>query len=222
VTARVLTAARVRTFGRVLAMIAVVVLVLGVRVVTASRGELEDARRHAEGGRPDLAIVHYRRAASWYAPGNPYSSNALDELAELAAEYRRNEDFAHALAAWRAVRGAILSTRSFYTPNGDLLDRANGEIADITASLDPPPVDRGKPRERVRAEHLALLEESHRPHVGWSFVLLAGFVMWVGGVFAITRFAIDEEDRWQPRPLRLWGLVVVVGLGLFALGMALA
>jgi hypothetical protein len=203
-------------------MVAVVLLVLVVRVVTAARSELEEARRDLEAGRPDLAVLHYRRAASWYAPGNPYSSQALGELADLAASYRRNEDFAHSLAAWRAVRGAILSTRSFYTPNGAMLDRANGEIADITASLDPPPVDRGKPRERVRAEHLALLEESHRPAVGWSLLLLAGFFTWVGGVFAITRYGIDEEDRWQPRALRIWGLVVVIGLGIFAVGMALA
>jgi len=53
-------------------------------------------------------------------------------------------------------------------------------------------------------------------------VLLLGWLAWTGGAFAFAQRALDEEDRVQSKPARLWGTVIVVGFGLFVIGMALA
>lgn len=212
----------IRIAVKIGAIAAVVVLVLLVRVVTSSQAELTQAGRMRAAGEVEAAVVHYRRAARWYAPGNPYSADALAGLGEIGREAEQAGDTELALSAWRAVRAAILSTRSFYTPHADRLEAANARIAALMASLPPPPIDAGKSTEELRREHLDLLTRSTRPHVGWTLVLLLGFVAWVGGTFAFVTRAVDDEDRLVAGKARRWGTVIIIGFGLFVLGLALA
>ena len=211
-----------RTTARVVGFVGVVLLVLSARVLVGASGELKEGELLESRGEIDIAAVHYRRAAAWYLPINPYADEALRRLVDLAETAEQQDDLDRVLLAWRSVRAAILSTRSFYTPNAGLLDIANERIADAMASLDPPPIDRGKGREQVRSEHLALLRDVERPAVGWTIVLLLGFIGWTTGAWMFLLRAIDEEDRLIGRPARVWGTVVIVGLGLFALGLSLA
>ena len=83
-------------------------------------------------------------------------------------------------------------------------------------------MDAGKSREQLRAEHLALLRADPGPSVFWSIVLLLGFGVWVGGAFAFTLRAIDDEDRFVKREALRWGAMIVLGFGLFVLGLSLA
>lgn len=208
--------------GKVAAIAGVVLAVLAVRVVTSSHAELEEGDRMRAAGDLPAAVAHYRRAARWYAPGNPYSSDALARLGEIGRAAEEAEDAELALSAWRAVRAAVLSTRSFYTPHEDRLEAANARIADLMASLPPPPVDAGKSRDQLRREHLALLTSTTAPSVPWTVVLLIGFAGWVAGAFAFVTRAVDDEDRLIAGQALRWGTVVIVGLGLFVLGLTLA
>lgn len=214
-----------RRFGLATQVAVAVVFVLGVfaaRVVTAGKAELHTAMQLERTGDLDFAIVHYRRAARWYLPFSPVVSQALDHLANLGEGATRAKDPERALSAWRAVRAAILSTRSFYTPNAERLRTANGKIADILSTHDVPPMDKGKTPATLRAEHLALLTAERRPHVLWALLALLGFATWVFGAFAFFRRALDEDDRLIPAAAWRFATVIVVGLGLFVLGLALA
>lgn len=211
-----------RRGAKILGVAGVILAVLAVRVVTASQGELERADRLREQGDLDAAIVHYRRAARWYAPASPYPPEALTALSEIAAEAEREGDRRLALTAWRAVRAAIMSTRSFYVPYEGRLEEANRHIAELMASLDPPPIDAGKSRAELRDEHLALLRSVERPDPAWTLVLLFGFALWVGAAFGFATRAVDEEDRVVRSAALRWGLAVAVGFALFVLGLALA
>lgn len=218
-----MTGARLlRIAGKALTAFGVVLLVLAVRVVTSSQSELSRADELARRGETEQAIVHYRRAASWYVPGNPYVVDALDRLREIGTEAEDQGDVERALIAFRSIRGAISTTRSTYTPHPARLARANARIAALMAAEEPPPIDAGKSQAELEAEHLALLAEIERPDVLWSIVLLIGFAAWVGGGFAFATRAIDQEDRIVPRSARIWGTTIIVGFGLFVLGMALA
>jgi hypothetical protein len=53
-------------------------------------------------------------------------------------------------------------------------------------------------------------------------VLLLGFLAWVGGAFAFTLRAVDEDDHFVVGEALRWGAVIAVGFGLFVLGMVLA
>src|SRR6185369_16267858 len=107
------------------------------------------------------------------------------------AERRERPELA--LEAYRAIRAAILSTRSWYIPEQARLRAADERIASLMAALPAPPMDAGKSRERLRLEHLALLRADPDPSVAWTLVLLLGFAGWVAGAFAFTLRAIDAE-----------------------------
>lgn len=196
---------------RLLAAFGVLLAVLGVRVVTGSRAELERGQALEAAGDLDAAILAYRRAARLEAPGNPYSREALGRLANLGARAEREGDTVRALAAYRSIRGAILSTESFHLPHRATLAEADRRIAALMHS---------EPDARRTA--LEALEAPSRPHVGYTLLLLTGWLAWTVGAFAFAQRALDEEGRIAPGAARLFGTVVVVGFGLFVIGMALA
>lgn len=212
----------VRIALRGVALVACVFTVVSVRVVLSAREELAEAETLLAQNDRAAAIVHFRRAARWYAPLSPYHVRALGRLGELARSAERSGDRDGALAAYRAVRGSILATRSLYVPQRPLLEAANQRIASLMADEPAPGVDAAKSHEQVRREHLALLTPIPGPDVFWSCVLLLGFGCWVAAAFALSFRAIDGDDRWVPRELLRYGSFVVVGFALFVLGLVLA
>jgi hypothetical protein len=214
--------AHARTAVRVLIVAGLVLGSFTLRVVTSSASELHAGDEYREHGQLDAAVVHYRRAARWYAPGSPFHVEALGKLGRIGADAEQRGDVELALAAYRAVRAAIMSTRSFYVPEPERLRAADERIASLMAGLPPPAMDAGKSREQLRKEHLALLQADPGPSVLWSLVLLAGFAVWISAAFAFTLRAVDEHDRFVRREVRRWGTLIVVGFGLFVLGMSLA
>ncbi|MBX3269438.1 MAG: hypothetical protein KF729_04215 [Sandaracinaceae bacterium] len=210
--------ARVLRLGaRALAVLGVLVTILAVRAVGSARAELGRGDALREAGDLDAAILAYRRAARWYAPGNPYVPEALDRLAAIAEAAEAGGDRARALAAWRSVHGAIQSSRSFYVPHRDRLTAARDEIARLVA--EGAPAGRAESARRRTRERL---DAPERPRVAYALLALAGWIAWTAGAFVFAQTAIDEEDRLLGRPARLWGTVVVAGFGTFVLGLALA
>jgi hypothetical protein len=218
----VLGPARVRSLLRGVLVAAVLLGSFCVRVVTSARSELHTADQYRARGELEAAVVHYRRAARWYAPGSPFHVEALGKLGAIGAQAEATGDGELALSAYRAIRSAIMATRSFYVPERPRLQAADERIASLMAAQPPPPMDAGKSREQLRREHLALLEADPGPKLLWTLVLLLGFGVWVASAFAFTLRAIDEQDRFVPREALRWGTLIAVGFGLFVLGMSLA
>jgi hypothetical protein len=184
---------------KILQAIALVVIALAlitVRVVWSSRAEF----RAAGESTGEMKIVHYGRAARLYAPGNPYSRRALEALAQDGS-----------LQAWEEVRGAILASRSFYTPHRELLVEANEAIAKLMAEKDP---------KHGLKWHEGKLAEDNAPSVGWSIVALIGLFGWIGAAVLFILRAIDENDRLRPKIALGMALLLLVGLILFFLGLA--
>jgi hypothetical protein len=211
-----------RRWLRVAAVLGVLLFAISVRVVTSSAAELRAGDAYRARGELESAVVRYRRAARWYAPGSPFHVEALAKLGAIGAQAERSRNVELALSAYRAIRAAIMSARSFYVPEQARLRAADERIASLMAALPPPPMDAGKSREQLRAEHLALLRADPGPSVLWTVVLLLGFFAWVSGAFAFTLRAIDEQDRLIRREAVRWGALIAVGFGLFVLGMSLA
>jgi hypothetical protein len=217
-----LLAPRMRGVLHGLLIAAVLFGAFAFRVVTSAAAELREGDAQRARGELESAVVHYRRAARWYAPGSPYHVAALARLGAIGATAERGGDVELALSAYRAIRAAIMSTRSFYLPEPERLRAANARIASLMAGQPPPPMDAGKSREQLRREHLALLEADPGPKLFWTLLLLFGFLAWVGGAFAFTLRAIDADDRFIPREALRWGALIAIGFSLFVLGMSLA
>lgn len=210
---------RIVRWGGIAGALLVVVL---VRVLLSARSEMEQGE--AALGRRDLegAIAHFRRAAHWYAPGNPWSTAALDRLKFVARHAEMRGDLPTALRAYRAIRTSLLGTRSFYTPHPARLASANRRIARLMAKLPRPPEDVGKPYARLVAEHLALLQRDDAPKVGWSVLMLLGFGTWITAAFRLVGRGLDADGRIQARPALKWAALLVLGLGVWIVGLWLA
>jgi hypothetical protein len=215
------SAARVRTLLRAMAVLGFVLFVIVIRVVSSARTELAEADRLLAASDVDGAIVHYRRAARWYAPGSPYHVRALERLTRVASRSEQAGDRERALLAYRSVRGAIMATRSLYVPEPQRLAATNERIAALMSELPPPGMDAGKSREQLRREHLALLTQLPGPDPFWTCVLLLGFFGWIAAALVFSARAIDAHDRWVRSEALRWGAVIALGFGLFVLGMSL-
>ncbi len=211
-----------RSFALGVATTSAILALIGARVVVASKAELEAGDEARRAGDLDVARMHYRRGARWYAPVNPYCAEALDRLGELAVAAERAGDTDAALASWRAVRAAIVSTRSFYQPHPQRLQRASDRIAFLLSQTDLPPIDAGKSPAELRAEHHALLATLPQPDPWWALLALLGFAAWVAAMFLLASRGIDASDRVLRREVIRWGLVGVVGLLLFVAGISQA
>ncbi len=196
-------------------------LLLG-RVIWSSRAELAAGREAFERGQREEAVLHLSRAAHWYAPGNPYVSEALEELRQIGRQAEMEGQVDLALSAYRAIRRSCLGTRSFYTPHADRLAEANRRIAALLALQDPPPMDGGKTLSQRRDEHLALLRDVEQPHPFWSVLATLSFLIWVGGAFGFVLRAMDRELRFRRRPALIWGGLVAGGLAVWVVSLLLA
>ncbi len=196
-----------------------VLVVATARVVVSGMREIQRARSLERRGLVSEAIVHYRRAARWYAPGAPHVGAALDSLDAIGRRAEVEADRPVALEAYRAVRGAILSTRSTYTPFVDRLRTADERIATLMADEPPAPADAQKSIEARRRMHAELLARDESVNVGWTLVMLAGFAAWMGGTVLFILRALGPDDRLRKRPALWWGACVVGGFLIWMLGL---
>jgi hypothetical protein len=196
--------------------------VVVVRVVASARAEYREGEVALARGDVSEAVVRLRRAARWYAPGNPYPRRALDRLAEIAARAEAAGETHSARLAWEAVRGALLGSRSLYTPYRERLTLANRHIADLMAREEGPRADPGRSEAERAAWHHALLERDDAPRPGFVVLALAGFAGWVLGALAFIYRGVGADDRLHPRAALWSAAAVVAGYAAFLLGLARA
>jgi len=116
-----------------LAIVGFFLTVVSARVLYSSRKEYFAGRRALAIGKTEPAVIHFRRSAHWYAPGNPYVISSLDALWHIGRSAESSDRINLALMAYRAIRSSVLGTRSFYTPHAAYLHRVNPKIAALMA-----------------------------------------------------------------------------------------
>ena len=202
-----------RRVAEIAAVVLFCLAMIVIRVVWSARSEYHAADDALARNDTAEAIVHLRRAARWYAPGNPYVARSLDGLTEIANRAENAGDTKTARAAWEAIRTAILATRGLYTPYADRLEPANRHIASLLARDDT----------GANAEwHYALLARDDQPLVGWTVLALLGFCSWVAGAFGFILRGVDREDHLRPRAALWSALVIVAGYAAFLIGLSRA
>jgi len=211
-----------RRFLRAIAIGGAVLLAIAGRVVVGSAMELERGDAAMDGGDPEGARMHWRRAASWYAPGNPYYVRALERLERMAEEAAEAGAIDEAVLAWRAARSGILGARGLTTPHADRLARADQRIATLMLQQEHAPMDSDKSDSELRQAYASLLADPPGPGLGGALLALLGFALWVGAAFRMSQRAFDDEDRFDRRVGLMHLAAVLLGLVLFATGLAIA
>jgi hypothetical protein len=205
------------TLKRALVIAAIVLAGLGalaVRAVASGRAALAEGDAALAGRRPADAIAAWETAARWYLPGAPHVDEAYTRLVRLAGEDRR-----HALAAWRAVRGAARATRSLWTPHADDLAAAAAAIARLSAD-DPEASLAGGPDHATRvAWHAGELARDPRPRPAAVALACLGIAAWLAGVAWLVRRGTDASGRLARRPARAAAALTLAGLAAWLLGL---
>jgi len=205
--------------GIVIAGIVVAALLaLSLRIVLEGRSALADGDDAMMRGQTRDAIAAWQSAARWYLPFAPHVGDAYERLTTLATSARDKGDRTTALLAYRAIRSAALATKSLWTPHAGDLDAANEQIAQLSADDPDAAPAGGDTRDARIAFHRAQLPGS-RP--GWWAAGLAilGIVAWLIGFGYLGARGIDSAGRPNRRRITLGTVIVVAGLGAWALGL---
>ncbi|MBL8604464.1 MAG: hypothetical protein JNK72_21235 [Myxococcales bacterium] len=201
------------------AIAAVITGALLGRLSLTARDELRAGEAAFARHDPERGVLHLRRAAHAYWPGNPWVEAAYARLEEeaLAAETRGQPQTAR--DAWSALRASALGTRWMVVPQRARLDRANHHLAHLLAVAPPPPEERDVAVSTREERHLALLQEDRSPDPAWVLVTGLGLALWLAAGVWAARHGWDAEHRAQRHVLWRAGAAVLLGFGLFVLGL---
>lgn len=209
----------VRRLAPVFVCAVVAAVLLNVRANNSAERELVagQAAEHRE----DLerAVIYYRRAAGWLLPAGDADEKAMAALKRLQAQAREDSDAALELSAARA-RLAAAHTRRWATTSQNLGPVA-ARIAELSITAASSTQGDGRPLAERRASLQAQLLDPSQPRAYALLLAVLGFVCWTGAAFLLSTRGFDADTRLTAHA-RILGTWIVVGFGLFALGLALA
>jgi hypothetical protein len=200
----------------IIAIGAIVIAALGalaLRVVIEGKDALAHGDAAAAHGDVREAIASWETAARWYLPGAPHVDAAYGRLVALTAA-----DPPHALAAWRAVRGAAVATASLWTPHAGDLAAANAAIAALAADDPASATALGPDRATRLAWHQTRLGRPTRPDPAPAGLAIAGIAGCLAGIGLLIRRGITDAGRLVRRPAALAAALIIAGVAAFLLG----
>ena len=205
---------------RVLGVAFVIVAAVWLKVALEARSEVALGTAAETAGDRESALVHYRRAVHWYSPFSGAVERAVNAISAMARVAEVAGDRVFALDAWRDLRSSLYAIRHVFIPYEDRLRVSEERIAALVAA-EPATIaeDREKSAPVRVGEALTLLRRDNAPSVVWSLLLLAGFGVWISGVFWFILRAIRDDESLDLRRAAYSGGVVVVGMTLWILGL---
>lgn len=205
--------------------IGLILLAILVRVTIESKLSFDAGTVALRENDREGAVFHFRSAARWYFPGNPWVGSSLDQLVAIAVVATAEQDWKLAVHAYDSARAAILGTRSFYTPNQRRLREINASLPDvlwnarITHEHGPKPSPGDE--ESLKRFFAERLQTDHAPNMFWSVVLCIGFLGWMVGTFFAVRLGFSNDGRVDKSALFRFGGLALTGFALWLGGLFL-
>ncbi len=166
------------------------------------------------------AMTHYERSIQWFLPGLSLQDRAAQGLWNVGEKYEAKSDTENALAAYRLLRGAFYSSRSFYTPGKTWIDRCNEKIATLMAGRPTSSeAEKTKTFAERRAENLKILSAEKSPRNPWAVLAVTGFFGWIACAVLFIMKAFTKTGKIQGRPAVSWIAGFIVFYGLWILGL---
>jgi hypothetical protein len=183
----------------ILGVIALLLAPLLLRTLVDGRAELVRAEAAAEAGDVDAEIRHLGRAARFHLPLASHDELALDRLQELARSAESAGEIVTALAAWRELRSALISTRTIDVRRPERLHEANAAIVELMVAE-----ARASGRPSARDRWAEELEQDLEPR-GRSLLAALCFAAWLVSCVGFFARGVDAKGRLIPRPALRWG-----------------
>ncbi len=204
------------------------ILVLGLFLIISTVGkiyfnskhELRLAEESISKNNPADAMTHYVRSIQWFVPGLNLQDRAAQGLWKVALNYEAETDSENALNAYRLLRGAFYSVRSFYTPGKSWVLRCNEKIAVLMAQQ---PATSESEKSKTYEERLSanwkLLNDEKPPRPFWAMLAVCGFFGWIGSALFFIMNAMTKSGEIRSRPALIWSFSFIVFYGLWILGL---
>jgi hypothetical protein len=207
-----------RRVGIALGIASALVIPVGVRVAWEGQAELDLADVAAEEEDVDAEIEHLGRAARWRMPVLGHDEAAIDRLLQVGtdAESRGDDGRQTALAAYREIRGALLSTRTWGVPQRDVFDDVNVRIATLMTEQEADfGTDVGGSGDPY-AYHLGLLDEVPGPDPWRGNFAAIAFIGWIAATVGFVLRGIDARGHLRPKSAVRWGIAALALLAAWA------
>ncbi|MCU0597162.1 MAG: hypothetical protein MUC98_17105 [Desulfobacterota bacterium] len=140
---------------KVASVAVLVFLVLWGRVFYGSMQDYKTAETFLKENQTIRAITYFDRSLHWYAPLNPYVERSAKRLWEIGERAEQEKDPRMALIAYESIRNGFYGASHVFRPGKDWIQRAESKIQDP------------------------------QPDVGWSVVVVIGFLGWVGSLLGL-------------------------------------
>lgn len=168
-----------------------------------------------------LAVTHYERSIQWFLPITDIQDKAADGLWKTASHFDRVGETQNAIDAYRLLRSAFYSTRSFYTPGRNWIDRCNEKIADLSARLSSSALgDKNQTYEERKSNALSVLNKPKPPNTAWAFLGVSGFWGWISCAVLFILRGMTKSGSLRPRPAVFWGTGFIIFYSLWVLGLS--
>jgi hypothetical protein len=158
------------------------------------------------------AITFFDRSLHWYAPLNPYVERSAKRLWEIGEKAEKQGDLRMARIAFESIRNACYGTSHVFTPNEEWIDKVESRIKALGS---------GKDR---KGESPAAEGKSPHPRVGWSVLVVLGFLGWAGALLGFI-VSVFRKDRGAEKPFRkgfVWLCLILGFAALWVAGMVMA
>ena len=216
----------------------VIIGALCTRVVYEGTQAWERGVVALQDGDDEEAIFQFRTAGRWTMPGFEVPQQALTQLMGIGENAFREcekcpdtctvesakdcnasscKSCAKAVFAFDSVRAAILGSRSFYTPQEALLEKANEQLSQSLARAaevyEPGPRQSRSTRESRLNTHRQQMLIDHAPANLPAFIACFGFLFWIGGFALFLRKGGLSSGETKPESPVLWRFLTASGIG---------
>ncbi|GJL79354.1 MAG: hypothetical protein NPINA01_23430 [Nitrospinaceae bacterium] len=204
----------------ILSLVLILLLSTLAKIYLNANAEFNLAEEFASKNNFKDAVTHYERSIQWHLPGLNLQERAAEGLWKVAQKYEAEEDFENAINAYRLLRGAFYSVRSFYTPGKIWIQRCNEKIAILMAKKPATSEsEKSKSYEERLKENLRLLSSEKPPKPFWAMLAVFGFFGWIACAVLFIIYAIKKTGEIQTRPALFWGAGFLLFYGLWIAGL---
>jgi hypothetical protein len=85
-----------------------------------------------------------------------------------------------------------------------------------------PPIDKKKTVSQIQQEYELLLARDESPSPFWSFIVVIGFLGWIGFTFCFIFKAFEKDERFNKKKGIIWGSLSLGSFIIWLLGLWMA
>ena len=166
-------------------------LILWVRVFYGSMQDYKTGETLLRENQTIRAITYFDRSLHWYAPLNPYVERSAKRLWEIGERAEQEKDTRLALIAYESIRNGFYGASHLFRPGKDWIQRAESKIQTLSAL-------------RVKGEPAPAMKDP-QPDVGWSVVVVIGFLGWIGSLLGLILVLFRQGEVRGGKGIFLFG-----------------